>query len=175
MLINTQPLFVLKIAAMLQKTWLNSIITPIKSSSLQNTADVVSVLHDHQVLISLSPIVTRYEIALKQDTKSEYSVWENVGFVPLRKEINFTCWYENQFDRVISRVQAPGLVSKSTLSVRFRSDQATGDDEEGWLLHEEIESTCNLLVKGVVEKTMLHTRKAIHPRIIEEAKRRERC
>ena len=171
------------------KTWHNDISDPIPTDI--DPKAVISILHDHGFLITMSPIVTRYEEAGREPStvefhsiagatnpglsdKVHYDVWENIDVLPgglWKHEISFKCAFENQPDGVVTWIQAPmGLTSQATYRVKEVAGE--GAIRSGWILEESIDSSCNVLLKGFVEKTMVNTRKESHARIMEKARER---
>lgn len=152
---------------MLRTTFQNTITTPIPSDVTPDI--VISKLHNHDFLITMSPIVTRHDI---KDTdasgKITYNVWENIDLLPFglwKHEIQFTCSFQNKGDGVISWIEAPlGLVSEANYSVR---EDANGG---GMVLEEQVETSVNVIFKLFVQGTLVSVRKEMHQKIIDRAR-----
>lgn len=156
----------------LRTAWHNDISTPVSAD--RNREAILNLLHDHGSLITMSPIVTRYEEAERDGDKIKYAVWEHVDFLPFglwRKEIKFFCSFENKDDGVVSWIEAPlGLMSKADYSLRTPPNPADVESGGEWELDETIHSSCNFFLRAFVESTMLATRKKMHERILEKAR-----
>lgn len=156
----------------LRTTWHNDIATPVPTDCKRD--EITNILHDHGFLITMSPIVTRYEEAQRQGEKIKYDVWEKIDLLPFglwKHEIKFNCSFENKSDGVTSWIEAPmGLTSKAVYSVKTPTNPKDVESGGEWVLDESIDSSCNFLLKAFVEGTMVSTRKKMHARILAKAK-----
>ena len=164
---------------MLRTTWHNSIRTPVLSHIRRE--DLVAKLHDHGFLITMSPIVYRYEETGRDRNQVRYDIWETVNVLPFglwKQDVNFSAAFEDTADGVMSELQAPmGVTSHARYSVVLRESMEEdgggggGGGVEQWVLNEEIESSCSVFLRTFVEWTMVATRKKMHASIMDGVKR----
>jgi len=177
---------------MFRTTFTNHVADPIPQDVHPDT--VIKLLHNHDYLITMSPIVTHHE-ELDRDRetgKVSYEVYEKLDLLPFglwKYEIRFTCAFQNKADGVVSYIQAPmGFNSKADYTIRT----ARHDDGEAILnayenigsggtagttamvLDEAIESTCSVLFKVFVEMTMVPVRRKMHAQVIAKAQEMDR-
>ncbi|KXT06809.1 hypothetical protein AC578_7105 [Pseudocercospora eumusae] len=156
----------------LRTAWHNDIATSVPTHCKRD--QITNILHDHGFLITMSPIVTRYEEAERQGEKVKYHVWENIDLLPFglwKHEIKFDCSFENNTDGVTTWIEAPmGLTSKAVYSVIKTPTSSNVESGGECVLDESIDSSCNFFLKAFVEGTMVSTRKKMHARILAKAK-----
>ena len=156
-------------------TFQNGVQTPIPKDVDPNA--IISLLHDHSFLITMSPIVTRHEIRERDAVsgKITYDVWENINLLPFnlwKYEISFMAAFTDRRDGTTSDIEAGmGFVSQSKMTVK-PGEQWDGEGG-GWVLDEAIESSVNVLMKWYVEGQMVPVREKMHLKMIEAAKERE--
>jgi len=164
---------------MFRTTFTNNVTTLIPSDVDHQT--IIKLLHDHDFLITMSPIVTRHSPRDKDPAtdKITYDVWENIDLLPFgwwKHELHFTASFQNKDNGVVSWIEAPlGFNSKADYSIRGAKAEddlkaAEGSDSSGMVLEENIESSCNLVFKPFVEMTMVPVRKKMHAQIVEKAR-----
>ncbi|KAK3675966.1 hypothetical protein LTR78_004158 [Recurvomyces mirabilis] len=177
---------------MFRTTFTNNVADPIPQDVYPDT--VTKLLHNHEFLITMSPIVTRHEERDRDEEtgKISYEVYEKLDLLPFglwKYEIRFTCAFQNRPDGVVSYIQAPmGFNSRAEYTIRT----ARHDDGEAILnayenvgfggttggtamvLDEVIESTCSVLFKPFVEMTMVPVRRKMHAQIIAKAREMDR-
>lgn len=154
-------------AKMLRTAFQNTITTPIPADVKPDV--VISKLHNHDFLITMSPIVTRHDV---KDTdasgKITYNVWEKIDLLPFglwKHKIQFTCSFKDTDDGVVSWIEAPlGLVSEAHYSVK------PGGDAGGKVLEEQVETSVNVIFKLFVQGTLVSVRKEMHQKIIDRAR-----
>lgn len=154
-------------------TWHNHLATPIPGDV--DPAAVIQILHDHDFILSLNQIVTHHEKIRQEGDKHVYNVTESIPIIPpiWKRSVNFQATFENQKDGVWTWVQAPmGVTMSAKYSVKLvERGEGVGDvGEAGWLLNEEIEASCSVLLKAFVEKTMLNSHRNMQKRFIERAR-----
>lgn len=160
-----------EVTAMAKTTWQNNISTNLPAEA--KPSNIIDLLHDHAFLITMSPIVSRYQEAHRDGDKVTYDVWEHIDLLPFglwKREIQFTAAFQNTETGVVTWIEAPmGLTSRATYAVKPASDK-TDSPNGSHFLDESIESACNVLLKTFVESTMVATRKKMHLRILEKAR-----
>lgn len=153
----------------------SEVIDPVPSDI--EPKSVTTFLHDHDAIIGLSPVVTQHSI---QDRNPEsgwikYEVSETVPMLPFglwKRSHTFHCSFKDKQDGVTTFVEAAmGINSEANYTVRVSENPSQGN---GWVLDESIETTCNFLVKWIVESNMLSVRKKMHERLFEELRRRQK-
>lgn len=149
----------------LRTTFHNNVTTPIPNNVDHQT--IVVLLHDHDLVIHLSPIVTKFKERDRDGDKVNFDVWENVDLLPFglwKHEIQFTASFQDKVDGVISWLEAPlGLTSQSTYTVHPKSvpgsdGEPDGGTEGGWVLEEAIESSCSVFLRPLIEPQLLSAR-----------------
>lgn len=151
---------------MFRTTFHNTITTPIPSDVKPDA--VIGKLHDHDFLITMSPIVTRHDV---KDTDASgtitYNVWENIDLLPFglwKHEIQFTCTFQDKDNGVLSWIEAPlGLVSQADYTVK------PVGETDGMEFQEQVETSVNVIFKLFVQSTLVSVRKQMHSKIIERA------
>ena len=149
----------------------NSVTTPLPPDI--DPKSVVSLLHDHAFLISLSPIVTGHEIR-ERDPETGwiiYDVHEVVSVLPFglwQQPTTFQLHFRDKQEGVTSFIEASlGIKSEADYTVRLSEGESGG-----WVLDEQIESSCNFLLKWVVVGNMMPVRRKMHQQIIEKIRER---
>lgn len=138
---------------------------------------VIAVFHDHGFIITMQPIVTRHELRDRDPATGEqiYDVWENIDLLPFglwKHEIQFTAAFKDKTEGTISTVHAPlGFVSKANYTIK-PGTQFNGEGT-GWVLEEQIETTCPTVFKWFIESTMVPVRQKMHEQIIDNVRKRE--
>lgn len=159
---------------MWRTTFTNDVTTPLPKDVRPET--LINLLHSHDFLITMSPIVTRHQERDRELTtgKITYDVWENIDLLPFglwKYELHFNCSFANKPDGVVSWIEAPmGFNSKAGYTVRPEGAWKG----EGMALEEAIESSCNVVFKLFVEWTMVPVRRKMHAQIIAKARELDR-
>lgn len=160
---------------MFSTSFQNKVIDPVPADI--EPKSVTSFLHDHDAVIGLSPVVTRHEI---QDRNPEsgwikYEVSETVPMLPFglwKRSHTFHCSFKDKQDGVTTFVEAAmGINSEANYTIRVSEHENEGP---GWVLDESIETTCNFLVKFIVQSNMLQVRKKMHQQLFDELRRRQK-
>ena len=139
---------------------------------------LITALHDHGFLITMQPIVDRYEIRDRDpmNGKLTYGVWEKIPVLPFglwKYEIQFTAAFTDTKLGTVSSIEAPmGFTSEASYTVK-PGDEWDGEGG-GWVLDESIETTCPMILKWFVESTMVDVRRKMHQQIIDNVRARER-
>ena len=139
---------------------------------------IIDTLHDHSFLITMQPIVTRYDIKDRDPVTGQitYDVWENISILPFglwKYEIQFTAAFTDKKDGTVSWIEAPmGFTSEANYTVK-PGEQWDGEGG-GWVLEESIETTCPILFKWFVESTMVDVRQKMHQQIFDGVREREK-
>jgi hypothetical protein len=139
---------------------------------------LIKAFHDHGFIITMQPIVTRFEERDRDPAtgKLTYDVWEAITIIPfglLKKEIQFTCAFTDKKDGTVSYIEAPmGFTSEATYTVKPGQDW--DGEGGGWIIHESIESECNVLLKWFIEGTMVPVRRKMHEQILDHVREEER-
>ena len=160
---------------MFDTTFQNDVITPIPLDVEPEA--VVDLLHEHGTVIHCQPIVTGHEIR-ERDPETGwilYDVYETISLLPFKlweREITFQLHFRDKQDGVTSFINAAGVKSEADYTVRVGKDPE--QEGVGWVVHERIESTCNFLLKWIVQMNMLPVRKKLHEQIIETLRERKR-
>lgn len=153
----------------------NKVIDPIPADL--EPKSVTTFLHDHDGVIGLSPVVTRHEIRDRNPETGwiKYEVSETVPMLPFglwKRSHTFHCSFKDKQDGVTTFVEAVmGINSEAIYTVRVSEGQ---DEGTGWVLDESIETSCNFLVKWVVQSNMLQVRKKMHQQLFDELRRRQK-
>ena len=154
---------------MLRSTFHNQVTTPIPPEVKPQI--VVDLLHDHDFLITMSPIVTNHKEASRDSAKITYDVWEKIDLLPFglwKQQIQFSTAFENKPDGTATWINAPlGLVSKAVYTVRGAEPAG---EAGGMVLDESVESSINLFLRPIVESQLVPVRKEMHRKIIEKAR-----
>ena len=157
-------------------TWHNNVTTPIPSDI--DAESLVGLLHDHGFVITMSPIVTRYELRERDSETGRvtYDVWENIDLLPFglwKHEIQFTTAFTDKRDGVVTWIEAAlGFTSQANYTVRPVNE--TDDQDSGWVLEEAIESSASIVLKWFIEGTLVPVRKKMHAQMIETVREREK-
>ena len=139
---------------------------------------VINAFHDHGFIITQQPIVTRYEMRDRDPAtgKLTYDVFENISLLPFGLwvyELQFTSAFTDKRDGTVTWIEAPmGFTSEAEYTVK-PSEQWNGEGG-GWVLEEEIETTCPVVLKWFVEGTMVPVRQKMHEQIIDSVRQREK-
>lgn len=159
---------------MFRTTFHNNVTTPLPPDI--DPKSVISILHDHSFLITLSPIVTGHDVK-ERDPETGwivYDVYEVVTILPFglwQQPITFQCSFRDKQEGVTSFIEAGlGIKSEADYTVRVSKNEQEGS---GWVLDEQIESSCNLLLKWVVQSNMMPVRKKMHEQIIERIREKQ--
>jgi hypothetical protein len=159
------------------KSTFNTLVTTPIPADVDAKA-VINGFHDHGFIITMQPIVTRYE---KRDRdpatgKITYDVWENINILPFglwKYELQFTVAFNDTKDGTVSWAEAPmGFSSEATYTVKPGVEW--GGEGGGWVLEESIDTTCPIIFKWFVESTMVPVRQKMHEQIIDAVRERER-
>lgn len=155
----------------------NSLVTTPIPSDVDAKA-IINGFHDHGFIITMQPIVTRYEMQDRDPAtgKITYAVWETINLLPFglwKHEIQFTCAFTDTKHGTVSWVEAPmGFSSEATYTIKPGVDW--DGDGGGWVLEESIDTTCPILFKWFVESTMIPVRQKMHEQIIDNVREREK-
>ena len=139
---------------------------------------IIGAFHDHGFIITMQPIVSRYEIRDRDPTTGQitYDVWEKINLLPFglwKYELQFTTSFADKRDGTVGWVEAPmGFDSEATYTVK-PGEQWDGEGG-GWVIEESIETTCPILLKWFVESTMVPVRQKMHEQIIDSVRKREK-
>ena len=139
---------------------------------------LISLMHDHSFLITMQPIVTRHEIRERDPTTGRitYDVWENINLLPFglwKHEISFTSAFTDLRGGVQSCVEA-GMRFVSDAEISVKPGERWDGEGGGWVLHENIKSSCNVVLKWFVEGQMVPVRQKMHAQMIDAAREREK-
>ena len=155
-------------------TFHNDVATPIPQDI--DPKELISIVHDHSFLITMSPIVTRHEIRERDPSsgKIKYDVWENINILPFGLwvyELQFMAAFTDKRDGVVSYIEAPmGFTSQANYTIK--SGERWDGEGGGWILEEAIESSCSAIFKPFIEATMVPVRKKMHQQMIEQVRTR---
>lgn len=159
---------------MFRTTFHNSVTTPLPADI--DPISVVSLLHDHSFLITLQPIVTGHEFK-ERDPETGwmvYHVHEVVSILPFglwQQATSFQCSFRDKQEGVATFIQAHlGINSEADYTLRVSEHEGEGT---GWVLDEQIESSCNFLLKWIVQSNMMPARKKMHEQVIEKIRERQ--
>lgn len=153
----------------------NSVTTPLPSDI--DPKSVVGILHDHSFLITLSPIVTGHEVKERDPETGwiAYAVHEVVKILPFglwQQPTTFQCSFRDKQEGVTTAIEANlGIKSEADYTVRVSESEEEGS---GWVLDEQIDSSCNFLLKWVVQSNMMPVRQKMHEQIIEKIRQRQK-
>ena len=157
---------------MLRTNFHNEVVTPIPSDI--DPKFVIGVLHDHGFLITLSPIVTGHEIKERNLETGWiiYTVHEIVNVLPFglwQKPTTFQVHFKDKEDGTISFIEAgAGVKSEANYTVR-----RSGEGQASlWIIDEQIESSCSIFLKWIVQSNMLPVRTKMHQQILEKLRER---
>ena len=81
--------------------------------------------------------------------------------------------FQGQEDGVTSFIDT-GMVLKSTADYTVRLSEQVEGEGSGWVLDEQIESSCNFFLKWIIQMNMLPARKKLHEHMIDTLKERQR-
>lgn len=164
-------------ATMFRTTFHNTVTTPVPAEI--DVKSLVACLHDHSFIITMQPIVTRHEIRERDPTTGRivYDVWEKIDLLPFglwKQELQFTAAFTDKKEGVTSYIEAPmGFVSTADYTVK---PGETWDGEGGgWILEEQIESSCNVVFKWFIQGTMVPVRQKMHKQILDHCKERDQA
>lgn len=139
---------------------------------------IISALHDHGFIITMQPIVTRYEVQDRDPTTGKiiYDVWENINLLPFglwKHELQFQVAFNDKSNGTVSWIEAPmGFSSEATYTVK--PGIAWDGEGGGWALEESVDTTCPIIFKWFVESTMVPVRQKMHEQIIDGVREREK-
>ena len=158
--------------------------------------DVLRLLHDHSVMITLNPIVINHdkvpgpispppspkheEAALIHDdddiststTSVKYTITDRISYLPGHlwdSTITYSAWFVDTPDGVRSFVQAPAGVEIRG-SWRVRPVQAVDERDKvdfGIYLIEEAIVSCNALLRPFIQSTMQKSHATLHQKLLE--------
>ena len=161
---------------MFRTTFDTAVTTPIPADV--DAKALIDSLHDHGFIITMQPIVTRYEIRDRDPVsgKLTYDVWENINLLPFglwKYELQFTTSFTDKRDGTVSWVEAPmGFNSEADYTVK--PGENWDGEGGGWVLEELIETSCPTLMKWFVEGTMVPVRQKMHQQIIDNVREKEK-
>jgi hypothetical protein len=107
--------------SLLWPTFYNTVTDPVPPDV--DPKHIVTVLHNHSALITLSPIVTRHNLRnrVPGGGRAHYDVWEVLDLLPFgwwKYEIHFTTAFLDKEDGVVSWIEAPrGFASRAEYTV----------------------------------------------------------
>ncbi|KAF4302088.1 hypothetical protein GTA08_BOTSDO09983 [Botryosphaeria dothidea] len=129
----------------------------------------LALLHDHPALISLNPLLARYErIPPSHGAPNAYIITDRLPYLPFglwTGELHIYAEFVDKADGVLTKVRAPGgFVSEGVYSVR---------EEEGkWMVEESVEARCPLGLGWYVEGTTKKSHEVILGKFVEEVRTR---
>lgn len=143
---------------------MHRVVTPLPEG--KSPEHLIELLHDHEAIIHLSPLVTGHEEISRSDGKVTYGVSEIIDVLPFgmwKQEIHFKVTFSDKISGSVTNIEAPmGLLSEATYLVA-KGDPAAG---EALVLVEEVVSSCSFFFKPLVEGNMVPTRKTMHERLM---------
>ncbi|KAL0264559.1 hypothetical protein SLS55_000509 [Diplodia seriata] len=138
----------------------------------------LALLHDHPTVVTLSPLVTRYERVdddkdsdnneggdAANKNKETYLVWETISYLPgthlWDSELGIEASFEDTTDGTKAAVTAP-LGFKSCFEWKI-----VRDESGGWMAEESVTATCPWGLRWFVEGTMRKAHEVILGRFVE--------
>lgn len=131
---------------------------------------VLQILHNHPQLIQLNPLVTKLEPCVpppnsppEELERDWYEITDKIDYVPFAS-VSYKASFEDTEDGTMTHTYAPmGLGVKGTWTVgKYESEE--GESNGGGLyLKEDVEMTCNVLLRPFVQSMV----KAVHGKLVE--------
>lgn len=144
----------------------------------------VAILHDHPSVLTLGPLVTRYERVVDDDdganasssarsaassnsNKETYLVWETISYLPgthlWDAELEIKAEFEDTPDGTRAEVTAP-LGFRSCFEWKIVKEDSTNG---GWRAEESVTAACPWGLRWFVEGTMRKAHEVIVERFVE--------
>jgi hypothetical protein len=157
---------------MLQTTWHNTITTPIPTDV--KPADIIKGLHNHDLMISVSPFVVRHNLASTSPSgKQTYDIVDKIDILPFglwKREVSFTATFEDNANGTTSSVKAPsGLVITGDYAVKPAAGHVSAEDG-AMVLVEEVQTSASVLLKHFVQSTLVSSHEKNHQKLIDWAR-----
>jgi hypothetical protein len=153
-------------------TWHNTITTPIPSDV--KPANIIKGLHNHDLMISLSPYIVRHTLTSTSQTgKQTYEIVDNIDFLPFglwKHQVSFTASFEDNATGTSSSIQAlAGLVIDGDYAVKPAAGHLEAADD-AMVLVEEVQTSVNVLFKLFVQGTLVSSHEKNHQKLIDWAR-----